>query len=29
MGAAGRDWACARFSLERIAADFEQLLAEG
>jgi glycosyltransferase involved in cell wall biosynthesis len=27
MGAAGRDWACARFSLERIAADFEQLLA--
>ena len=28
MGAAGRDWACARFSLERIAADFEQLLAD-
>ena len=27
MGAAGRDWACARFSLERIATDFEQLLA--
>jgi glycosyltransferase involved in cell wall biosynthesis len=26
MGAAGRDWACTRFSLERIAADFEQLL---
>ena len=26
MGAAGREWACARFSLERIAADFEQLL---
>ncbi|MGH8199752.1 MAG: glycosyltransferase family 4 protein [Steroidobacteraceae bacterium] len=26
MGAAGRDWACARFSLERIAEDFEQLL---
>jgi glycosyltransferase involved in cell wall biosynthesis len=29
MGAAGRDWACARFSLERIAADFEQLLGSG
>jgi glycosyltransferase involved in cell wall biosynthesis len=27
MGTAGRDWACARFSLERIATDFEQLLA--
>ncbi|HEY7889961.1 MAG TPA: glycosyltransferase family 4 protein [Steroidobacteraceae bacterium] len=27
MGAAGRDWACSRFSLERIAADFERLLA--
>lgn len=27
MGAAGRDWACARFALERIAADFEQVLA--
>ncbi|HEX4267008.1 MAG TPA: glycosyltransferase family 4 protein [Steroidobacteraceae bacterium] len=27
MGAAGRDWACTRFSLERIAADFEHLLA--
>jgi glycosyltransferase involved in cell wall biosynthesis len=26
MGAAGREWACARFSLERIAADFEGLL---
>lgn len=26
LGAAGRDWACARFSFERIAADFEQLL---
>jgi glycosyltransferase involved in cell wall biosynthesis len=26
MGAAGRDWACARFSLERIAADFEHVL---
>lgn len=29
MGAAGRDWACARFSLERIAGDFERVLAEG
>jgi glycosyltransferase involved in cell wall biosynthesis len=27
MGTAGREWACTRFSLERIAADFEQLLA--
>ncbi|MHB8812404.1 MAG: glycosyltransferase family 4 protein [Steroidobacteraceae bacterium] len=27
MGAAGREWACERFSLERIAADFERLLA--
>jgi len=27
MGAAGRDWACARFSLERIAEDFERVLA--
>ena len=27
MGIAGRDWACSRFSLERIGADFEQLLA--
>lgn len=27
MGAAGREWACERFSLERIAADFEDLLA--
>jgi glycosyltransferase involved in cell wall biosynthesis len=26
MGAAGRDWACARFSLDRIAEDFERLL---
>ncbi|HUN71546.1 MAG TPA: glycosyltransferase family 4 protein [Steroidobacteraceae bacterium] len=26
MGAAGRDFACARFSLERIGADFERLL---
>ena len=26
MGDAGRDWACARFSLERIATDFESLL---
>jgi glycosyltransferase involved in cell wall biosynthesis len=26
MGAAGREWACTRFSLSRIAADFEQLL---
>jgi glycosyltransferase involved in cell wall biosynthesis len=26
MGAAGREWACARFSLERIADDFERLL---
>jgi glycosyltransferase involved in cell wall biosynthesis len=29
MGAAGREWACARFSLERIAGDFEHLLAGG
>ncbi len=29
MGAAGHDWACARFSLERIAEDFERLLAGG
>lgn len=29
MGAAGRDWACARFSLERIAEDFERLLTGG
>ncbi|HEX5458354.1 MAG TPA: glycosyltransferase family 4 protein [Steroidobacteraceae bacterium] len=29
MGAAGREWACARFSLERIAEDFERLLAGG
>lgn len=29
MGAAGREWACARFSLERIAGDFERLLAGG
>jgi glycosyltransferase involved in cell wall biosynthesis len=29
MGAAGREWACARFSLARIAGDFEHLLAEG
>jgi glycosyltransferase involved in cell wall biosynthesis len=28
MGAAGREWACARFSLERIGADFERLLAD-
>jgi glycosyltransferase involved in cell wall biosynthesis len=27
MGEAGREWACARFSLERIAQDFEHLLA--
>jgi len=27
LGAAGREWACARFSLERIAGDFERLLA--
>lgn len=27
MGEAGREWACARFSLERIAGDFERLLA--
>jgi glycosyltransferase involved in cell wall biosynthesis len=27
LGAAGRDWASARFSLERTAADFERLLA--
>ena len=26
MGAAGREWACTRFSLERIADDFERLL---
>jgi glycosyltransferase involved in cell wall biosynthesis len=29
MGEAGREWACLRFSLERIAADFESLLAGG
>jgi len=29
MGAAGREWACERFSLGRIAADFEDLLAGG
>ncbi len=29
MGAAGREWACTRFSLERIAADFEAVLAGG
>jgi glycosyltransferase involved in cell wall biosynthesis len=29
MGAAGREWACARFSLERIAGDFEDVLAGG
>lgn len=29
MGTAGRDWACARFSLERVAEDFEHLLAGG
>ena len=29
MGTAGRDWASQRFSLERIAADFESLLAGG
>lgn len=29
MGAAGREWACARFSLARIAEDFERLLAAG
>ncbi|MGH8295571.1 MAG: glycosyltransferase family 4 protein [Steroidobacteraceae bacterium] len=29
MGAAGREWACTRFSLERIAEDFERLLAGG
>ncbi len=29
LGAAGREWACARFSLERIAGDFERLLAGG
>jgi glycosyltransferase involved in cell wall biosynthesis len=29
MGAAGREWACTRFSLERIAADFEAVLASG
>jgi glycosyltransferase involved in cell wall biosynthesis len=26
LGAAGREWVCARFSLERIAGDFERLL---
>ena len=29
MGAAGREWACTRFSLERIAGDFEHLLGGG
>lgn len=29
LGEAGRDWACSRFSFERIAADFELLLAGG
>lgn len=29
MGAAGRDWVSGRFSLERIAADFERLLTGG
>lgn len=29
LGAAGRDWASGRFSLERTAADFERLLAGG
>lgn len=29
MGAAGREWACTQFSLERIAQDFERLLAGG
>jgi glycosyltransferase involved in cell wall biosynthesis len=29
MGAAGRAWACSRFSLQRIAEDFEVLLADG
>jgi glycosyltransferase involved in cell wall biosynthesis len=29
MGAAGREWACTRFSLQRIASDFEQLLLSG
>jgi len=29
MGAAGRDWASARFSLERIGADFESVLGRG
>jgi glycosyltransferase involved in cell wall biosynthesis len=29
MGEAGREWACERFSFERIAADFERLLAGG
>jgi glycosyltransferase involved in cell wall biosynthesis len=29
MGAAGREWACTRFSLQRIASDFEQLLISG
>jgi glycosyltransferase involved in cell wall biosynthesis len=28
MGAAAREWACARFSFERIACDFEKLLRE-
>ncbi len=28
MGAAGREWACERFALERIALDFERLLAD-
>jgi glycosyltransferase involved in cell wall biosynthesis len=28
MGEAGREWACERFSLERIGADFERLLAD-
>jgi glycosyltransferase involved in cell wall biosynthesis len=27
MGTAGRDWACAHFSLERVAEEFERLLA--
>ena len=29
MGASGREWACERFSLERIAGDFERLLGDG
>jgi len=29
MGTAGREWACARFSLEHVAEDFERLLAGG